>query len=277
MSALEPTGPNADQIAYWGQGAAPAWVGLQELLDEQMRPLGLAAIETLAPKPGEVIVDVGCGCGDTTLELARRVAPGGAVIGVDISGPMLEVAERRAAGAARFILGDAQTYTLPAADGVFSRFGVMFFADPAAAFANVRLALNPGGRVVFVCWRALTENEWMVAPAEAAAPLLPPFEGEMMTDAPGPFALANPDRLRRILREAGFDKIEIAPHDAKIGSSTVERAMRIAMNVGPLGRTLREHPDRRDAVTEVVRNVLEARADADGVQMDSATWIVSAR
>ena len=273
MSVLEPTGPNADQIAFWT--GAQAWVAQQELLDEQLGPLGLAGMQTLAPRPGETILDVGCGCGATTLELAGRVAPGGAVTGVDISAPMLAVAEARAGGRARFLLADAQTHALPAANGVFSRFGVMFFADPAAAFANIRMALEPGGRVVFVCWRSLAENHWMSVPFAAAAPFLPPMPAGD-PNAPGPFAFADADRVRRILAAAGYSKIEIEPHDERIGSSTVERAMQIVLGVGPLSRALREHPEARAPATAAVAKALEPHEGPDGVKLDSAVWIVRA-
>src|SRR5450432_999963 len=156
MSQLD-DGPNAAQVAYWNDTAGPTWVAMQDVMDVQLGELGLKAIAALGVRPGERVIDVGCGCGGTTIELARRVGETGRVLGADISAPMLAVAKGRAAAQAlnwaSFEQADAQTYLFEPADAVFSRFGVMFFADPVAAFANLRLALAPAGRLAFVCWR----------------------------------------------------------------------------------------------------------------------------
>ncbi len=174
MSALEYTGPNAEQIQYWNEQRGRAWVAQQELIEAQLAPLGRHAMDRAAIAAGERVLDVGCGCGQTTLELARRVGPRGSVLGADISSVMLGRA-RELAGAAgatnvRFEEADAQTHAFPPAgfDVLFSRFGVMFFADPRAAFANLRTALRPGARVAFVCWQALPLNPWMAVPLAAA-------------------------------------------------------------------------------------------------------------
>ena len=272
--------PNASQVAYWNEAAGPTWADLQAPLDRQLAPLGRAAMAALSPRPGERLLDIGCGAGETSLELARAVAPGGEVTGVDISRPLLEVARRRAEGmpGVRFLEGDAQTHAFePAAfDGVFSRFGVMFFADPTAAFVNIRRAMKPGGRLAFVCWRSPAENPIMTLPMAAAlahvpAPPPPPEPG-----APGPFAFADPERVRTILGDAGFTDTALTPHAAKIGSGDLETALGLSLRVGPLGALLREYPDRREAVVAAVRAALAAHEGPDGVKLDSATWIVTA-
>jgi SAM-dependent methyltransferase len=214
-------------------------------------------MDRLAPAPGETLLDVGCGCGDTSLELARRVGAEGEVLGLDISAPMLDVARRRAkedgARGLEFREADAQTAALPGGrDAVFSRFGVMFFADPVAAFRNLRRALRPGGRLVFVCWRPLAENLWMRLPAETAAGLVPPAPPPE-PGAPGPFAFADPDRVRRILAEAGFAGIEITPHDEAIGGLDLEGTVEMSFRVGPLGAILRERPDLAPVLRDRVR------------------------
>ena len=272
--------PNATQIEYWNAATGPTWAALQEPLDRQLAPLGHAAMAALAPRAGEQILDIGSGSGETSLELAAAVAPGGAVTGVDISQPMLEVARRRAEGLAgvRFVEADAQTHPFAPAgfDAAFSRFGVMFFADPPAAFGNIRRALKPGGRLAFVCWQAPSQNPVMVLPMMAAAPHLPPA-APPDPDAPGPFAFADPERVRGILTEAGFGDIQIIPHNEKVGGGDLDTVVDLALKVGPLGRMLRENPDAHDAVIGAVRKALAAHDGPDGVKLDSATWIVTAR
>lgn len=270
---------NADQIAYWNAQAGETWAAQQDKLDRQLEPLGEAAIAALAPKAGERLIDIGCGAGQTTLALAQRVGSGGSVLGVDISAPLLDVARRRAEGLANvsFVEADAQTHPFEPADGVFSRFGVMFFADPPAAFANIHKALKPGGRLAFVCWRPLAENEWMQAPMRAALPhvaVTPPPPGDPL--APGPFAFADPDRVRGILGGAGFSNVEIAPQDFMIGGNPLDESVALAMKVGPLGALLRENPDQRDAVIDAVREAMSAHLGPDGVRLPGAVWIVTA-
>ena len=273
---------NDAQIDYWNTTAGETWARRQQQLDRQLEVLGLEAMRVLAPAPGERILDIGCGCGETTLELAARVGPSGAVVGVDISEPMLEVARRREppTGAARpaFRNLDAQTADLGAAafDGAFSRFGVMFFADPTAAFANIRAALKPGGRLAFVCWRPFQDNPWMREPMAAAAPLLPPLP-PVDPVAPGPFAFADDGRVRGILADAGFGGIAIAPFDTRIGGSSVEETVSLTLQVGPLGRILREMPDKAEAVVGAVRAAIQPHDTPGGVLMPAAVWIVSAR
>lgn len=276
--SLTEEGPNAAQVAYWNTSAGPTWVAMQDALDRQLHELGLAAMAALGPREGERVIDIGCGGGATTLELARRVGPTGRVLGADISAPMLGVARRRAEGLdwVSFVQADAQIHPFEPADAAFSRFGVMFFADPTAAFANIRKALAPAGRLAFVCWRALPENHWMTIPMAAVAPLLPPTPPPP-PDAPGPFAFADRDRLRRILSGAGFADVAIEPHDQTIGGGDLETTVRITLNVGPVGAALRDNPALQPQMAEAVRAALAPHAGPDGVKLPSATWIVTAR
>jgi SAM-dependent methyltransferase len=269
---------NEAQIEYWNGGAGDVWVTQQERLDRQLGPLGDVAFAALAARPGERILDVGCGAGSMTFALAEAVGPSGRVVGVDVSAQLLGLARRRnRSSQVAFVHADAQTHAFDESfDAIYSRFGVMFFADPVAAFTNLRRALVPGGRIAFVCWRSVQENPFMTAPAVAASkhfPPQPPFD----PTAPGPFALADRGRLDGILAAAGFVDVAIAPHDQLIGGNDREGTIALALEIGPLGRLLREYPDRRALVVDDVRAAVEPTI-VDGIgKAPSATWIVTAR
>ncbi len=275
---------NADQIDYWNARAGATWAELQGQLDRQIEPLGARAMEGFNPQAGERVLDIGCGCGQTTLALAQQVGPLGAVTGVDVSQPMLEVARGRAvpAGSARpsFIEIDAQTGDLGQGvfDGAFSRFGVMFFADPVAAFANIGRSLKPRGRLTFVCWRPYEENPWMRTPAEAAASLLPAAFATMAPDplAPGPFAFADPVRVWDILETAGFRAIEIRPFNAPIGGGGLDETVALSMRVGPLGGAMRENPRLAKPIAAAVRAALAPHETPGGVMLRGSVWIMRA-
>ena len=272
---------NIAQIEYWNTKAGETWAKFQEALDRQIQTLGLAAMDTLRPEKGEHIIDIGCGCGQTSLDLGSRVGAAGSVVGVDISKPMLEVARRRPRSAPNlrltFELFDAQSDDLGHGrfDAAFSRFGVMFFSDPVAAFTNIRKSLKPSGRLVFVCWRPLSQNPWMREPLDAALPLLPPI-APFDPIAPGPFAFADAGRVQSILAEAGFGSVKVSPFDAAIGGANLEQTLQLALNVGPLGAALRENPERAETVADAVRDLLSKYATPNGVLMPAAVWIVSA-
>jgi len=214
-----------------------AWAEVREPLELQLAPLGRRALAALAPHPGESVLDIGCGGGETALDLARSVAPDGTVVGVDLSAAVLAFARRAAKGCerVRFVQADAQVFPFEPAsfDAAFSRFGVMFFADPTAAFVNIRRSLRPNGRLAFVCWRALEENPLDIVPLRAASAHLPPQPAHD-PDAPGPFAFANPDRVRGILERAGFGEIEITARDEKVGSGDLDTMLAVCSQVGAL-------------------------------------------
>jgi SAM-dependent methyltransferase len=283
---MDAPAPNAEQATFWNEQAGPIWVARQTMLDRMIAPFGERAMAALAPRPGERIVDVGCGCGDTSLAIARRVTPSGSVLGLDISEPMLARARERAAadGLAhvRFVAGDAQTHALApgSADVIFSRFGVMFFVDPTAAFAHLRTALEPDGRVAFACWRELPLNPWMITLLTALASVVP-LQPPPAPDAPGPFSFGDADRVRRVLGGAGFRDVALEPFDVDLvigGGGTLDETVDFALDLGPTAAVLRQGgPEVRPKVAAAVREAMAPFATPRGVTLGSSAWIVTAR
>jgi len=274
---------NTDQIAEWNGPQGERWATMQREIDGIVLPFGDAALKAAAPQQAERVVDIGCGCGDTSIELARLVGAGGAVLGVDVSQPMLEVARARAALEpglnVDFREADASSAELlPDIDLLYSRFGVMFFSEPTAAFAHMRKSLRPGGRCVFVCWRAPRDNAWAMTPLMAARQALNITPPPADPNAPGPFAFADEPRLRSILSDAGFTGIGIRRFDADVClGETPGAAAEGALRIGPTARLLREVGEQHRAlVRDAIERALTPLAASDGrVHLNGSTWIVS--
>ncbi|MCL2726284.1 MAG: methyltransferase domain-containing protein [Polyangiaceae bacterium] len=270
-----------DQKEYWNGPVAHRWVEFREINETVLAPPKEAALALAAPRPGERALDVGCGAGGTTIALAERVAPDGSVLGVDISEPMLAFTRERIAKAgvrAEVVVDDAATRAFHGDfDLVFSAFGVMFFPEPERAFANLRSALRPGGRMAFVCWRTLAEAAVMRVPFEAARDVLPASPPPDL-HAPGPFALGHPARLRTILEGAGLRDVNISPLDPSLRlGATLDDAVAFAMQSGPLARALLEASDDLvSAARDRVRRALAAYETDAGVILPGAMWLVSA-
>ncbi|HEX3944137.1 MAG TPA: methyltransferase domain-containing protein [Rhizomicrobium sp.] len=273
---------NAQQIEYWNGLAGERWSKAQDRIDHHLGLITEALLALAAPKEGERVLDIGCGGGTTALILRERVGPEGAVTGIDISAPNLALARARAhAGMAdvAFLKTDAATYEFePTFNLAFSRFGVMFFDDPAVAFANLRTALVKDGRLVFVCWRTFKENEWAFAPYEAALDLLPPQEA-MDAHAPGPFAFADRERLMSILERSGFRDIAVKPLDTTVNmGATVDDAVTEALTIGPLARAAAELDEAtREKIRARIRPVIARHQTSYGIVAPAAVWLVSAR
>ena len=275
---------NLAQAEYWNGAAGRRWRDRQDHQDEVLKPVSERLIAAADPKPGERVIDVGCGCGATTIDLAMRVAPGGEVLGLDISEPMLERARERTPPnlPARFVLADATVHEMApgSVDLVVSRFGVMFFANPALSFANLRRGLRPGGRLAFACWREAKQNPWMIAPLREAAKHAPPLP-EVGPEDPGPFAFADEARVRLILSEAGFADIVVAPQDLDLDIAIgrgLDAAVEGALAIGPTSRMLDGQSEAvRAAAAADIRAALAARMVGESVPLGAAIWIVTAR
>ncbi|MEQ8231998.1 MAG: class I SAM-dependent methyltransferase [Gammaproteobacteria bacterium] len=275
------TAPGADQATFWNEDGGRRWVAHIDQLERMLGGLSSVLLAAVDARPGEHVLDVGCGGGPTSNALARAVGTGGRVLGVDISAVILEVARRRSQHIDNlaFETADAAAYPFEpdSFDVVTSRFGVMFFPEPHAAFRNLRGALRPDGRLCFMCWRGIDENPWMGAPAKAAFSVIPPPE-KPAPGTPGPFAFADPARVRDILDSAGFADIALEAVDQPITLGTVDEALEWLTNMGPAATPLAEAgPDARAAAREAMREVLVAHDTPQGVTLAGATWLVSAR
>lgn len=275
---------NVEQIEYWNGAGGKRWVEHADALDRLVRPFGAAAIERLRLQPGESVLDVGCGCGDSTRALVEAVGPTGCVSGIDVSAPMIARARERNPGV-ELIVADVMDHKFSRTfDACFSRFGVMFFAQPAAAFARLRAALAPAprGRLSFVCWRAAAQNPWHAVPFGAVRSALPDVSLGVQDrpDAPGPFAFADPDLVARVLHDAGFGDAEITPFDADVEMSTtgLAAAVRFAVTVGPAARLLKDaSPEQRQRAAEAVSVALEPHLTDGRIALRGAAFVVTAR
>jgi SAM-dependent methyltransferase len=278
------SGPdNASQIAYWNGPNGEAWAKVREKRDSDHAFLTAALIDRAQPRPGEHVLDIGCGSGTTTLKLAELVQPKGYVLGVDISRPMLGVARRRGVAAksgAQFLEEDAALcdFEPQSFDLAFSQLGVMFFANPVAAFRNVHRAMKPGGRLHFACWRHPFEHLWAFVPESAAKPFLPQSP-PADPNAPGRYAFQNPDHVKSVLLQAGFLAPEFEKLDARnFAGATPEAAAASLIEAGPLQRTLTGMDDAtRARVRAAVTERLAGEMGPGGIYLTSAAWLVRAR
>lgn len=279
-----------------GTSLSEAWQGeyavrrvrAQDQTDQQLAPLGQVGLDALALRSGEWALDVGCGAGATTLALARAAGASGGACGVDVSEAMLNRARERVAHAGlqnvQLVAADAASCSFERRfDALYSRFGVMFFEDPAAAFTNLRRALQPGGRLAFVCWQALTKNPWAALPLEALRSAAPEARLPEMfePDRPGPFYFGEPERALAPLREAGFRELSVTAHAMPIhigAAMSLDAAVEYSMELGPPGRFVVAAGERWAAeCRQVLTRVLAPHTSARGTWMDAAVYVFSAR
>ncbi len=276
---------NSEQIDYWNGEAGERWASYDDMMSRLLAPIAESLLEQLAPGSARAALDVGCGGGSQSLLLAQRLGEGAKVTGIDISAPLLDVARRRAAAIPEqldFLQADAAIHRFGEGsyDLLFSRFGVMFFDDPEAAFANLRRALVPGAPLLFCCWQSLRDNPWTWLAVQAALEHVPapppPQPGE-----PGPFAFADPGRVNAILDSAGFSDIGIQAQPVTLhwgeGESLADQ-VRELVQIGPVGRLLADQPvEVRERVRESIAEVMAPYYDGESLALEGNTWFVTAR
>jgi SAM-dependent methyltransferase len=273
-----------DQIAYWQGHGGARWAAAQARIDEILAPVSQILLAQAAPTPGMAVVEVGCGCGGLTARLAESVGPSGRVLGVDLSGEMLALAKARLSAypQAGVMVADAAAHPFtPFADLAVSQFGVMFFGDPVQAFSNIRKAMKPGGRLVFACWRPVQENPWLHVPLHAAYAAGAPRSTPPEPGQPGPFSFADPERVTRILSEAGFGGVSLQPADLTLDVAAgrgLDAAVEQTMTIGPAAAALREQPDDlRALAARSIEEALQPYLQGESVNLAAAIWLVQAR
>ena len=279
------TSPNAEAIELWNDVLGARFERFRHIFVPAGDAHSRGPLERAGLAPGMRALDVGCGFGETTLQIARLVAPGGSVFGTDGAAPFLAVARADAEAAgitnATFVEADAQSaHFEPAFDLAFARFGTMFFADPVAGMRNIGTALAPGGRLLMVVWRPLADNEWM---SFAEAVVRTHLAVERAPDeGPGPFSMADPEVVTAVLESAGYADVSFARTDASVCvGATVDDAISFQLSLGPASSLLLDAGDegrlRRPAIKADLRQTIERYARPDGVWMDTSSWAVSAR
>jgi SAM-dependent methyltransferase len=283
MAIIGADAANARMIDHWNGEGGRSWLA-RPPSQERLDAITDALFARAAVEPGERVVDIGCGTGATTIDLLRFVGADGRVLGIDVSGPMLARAREGLGSDPRLTLvqADATTYPFPeqSFDLALSRMGVMFFAEPAKSFANIRRALRRGGRLTFACWRTLDENRWQALPVRAILSVVaaqrPPDPEE-----PGGFSLGAEARVRRILDQAGFEAVALEPVDTErdlARGGGLDGAVSAAVSAGPAARLLRDKPaEAVSAARAAVRGALAPYLHDGRILLAAAAWIVCAR
>ena len=273
-------------VDFWNQVLVPKFVKYKHILVDGLTHHSAAVFPALPVKEGDHVLDVGCGFGDTAIQLAERVGPNGRVVGVDCCEAFLDYgrADAKAAGLGNvsFLAGDALTMPFePKYDYVFSRFGTMFFSNPVAGLRNMRTALKPGGTMTHIVWRTRDDNPWLGMARDVVLRFLPPPGEDALTCGPGPFSMAGEETVRQMMAIAGYENITFTRVDAPVlVGRTVEDAINFQLAIGPAGEVFREAGDEAEAKRPEIEAALAAaidaqKKDADGIVMDSSSWVIT--
>lgn len=279
---------NQEQIDYWNGESGQRWAEQDKLMARLLKPVGEALLDHAELDQCKHVVDVGCGGGSQSRLLAERLGPDAKVTGIDISQPLLAVAQANNpitenAASIEYLLADASEHNFEAGefDGLFSRFGVMFFSNPTAAFTNLRKSLSDEGKLAFSCWQAMDKNDWARIPVQTAMQYVTlPDNMAPDADAPGPFAFAKAERIENILQQAGFSNIQVSSHtqEVRMGEApTIQQSVREMAEVGPVQRLL---VGQDEALKEQVYKALETTMTPfyknGAITLPAAIWFVTA-
>jgi ubiquinone/menaquinone biosynthesis C-methylase UbiE len=274
-------------VRFWNEVLAPKFIRFKHILVDGLSRHSEAVFPTLPVRPGDRVLDVGCGFGDTALKLAALVGPTGSVLGIDCCDAFLDFAraEVRARNLTNvsFVRGDAEI-ALPTNqfDFVFARFGTMFFANPVAGLRNMRRALKPGGRMVHIVWRDRADNPWLSMAKDVVLRFLPPPGADAQTCGPGPFSMSDEATVRKMMEIAGYEAIEFRRVDAPVlVGKDVKDAIAFQLAIGPAGEVFREagteaETKRAKIEAALAEAINRQKIAADGIVMDSSSWVITA-
>lgn len=287
MNTLNTPEANTEFVDFWNEVLAPKFVKYKHVLVDGLTHHSAAIFPSLDIRAGDRALDVGCGFGDTAIQIAERVGSTGSVLGIDCCEAFLEYGRRDAVAAGldnvSFALADVQFQPFqPEYDFCFSRFGTMFFENPVAALKNMRRALKPGGRLTFIVWRAIDDNPWLGLPKQVALNFLPPPGEDAATCGPGPFSMASESMVTKQLEIAGYEDIEFKRVDAPLlVGRTPEDAVGFQLALGPAGEVYREAGEeaeqKHDEISAALRAELARWETPEGIVMESSSWVISAR
>jgi len=274
-------------VDFWNEILVPKFIRFKHVLVDGLTHHSRQVFPTLEVKPGDKVVDVGCGFGDTAIELAKTVGPTGSVLGLDCCDAFLQFGreDARAQGIknVRFVEADVQSHAFaPEHDFCFSRFGTQFFENPVVALRNMRQSLRPGGTMTMIVWRTIDDNPWLGLPKQIVAEYLPPPGEDARTCGPGPFSMADPEQVRLQLKGAGYEDVDFERIDAPVlVGSTPDDAVEFQLALGPAGEIYREAGEiaerRHDEITAALKSELARHETDEGIVMQSSSWKVTAR